>query len=151
MVEAFICCISKIQWISHSPFIFKDLANFCKLDGATDKESCMFLNLIFQFLWREWRDSPKTRNFFIRKMNMEFQEMLLHKAAGKIMEQITVRDYYLGDSLPEFKSKEIFSFSCFLYYCFSPQKISNPSILLKCFIHLLKSWSLSRCNYYENW
>ncbi|XP_066911175.1 PDZ domain-containing protein 8-like [Clytia hemisphaerica] len=85
----------------------KDLANFCKLDGATDKESCMFLNLIFQFLWREWRDSPKTRNFFIRKMNMEFQEMLLNKAAGKIMEQITVRDYYLGDSLPEFKSATI--------------------------------------------
>jgi len=44
-------------------------------------------------------------------MNMEFQEMLLNKTAGKLMEQITVRDYYLGDSLPEFKSVLLLSFS----------------------------------------
>ena len=38
-------------------------------------------------------------------MNVEFKEMLLNKAAGKLMEQITVKDYYLGDSLPVIKSK----------------------------------------------
>ena len=86
----------------------QDLSKFCTLEGATEKESCLFLNLIFQFLWKEWRDSPKTRSFFIRKMNMEFQEMLLNKAAGKLMEQIKVKDYYLGDSLPEFKSNDFF-------------------------------------------
>ena len=89
-------------------FISQDIAKYCGYEGATESESCMFLNLIFQFLWKEWRDSPKTRNFFIRKMNMEFKEMLLNKAAGKLMEQITIRDYYLGDSLPIIKSKIIF-------------------------------------------
>lgn len=38
-------------------------------------------------------------------MNVEFKEMLLNKAAGKLMEQITVKDYFLGDSLPVIKSK----------------------------------------------
>ena len=39
-------------------------------------------------------------------MNTEFKEMLLNKAAGKLIEQISVCDYYLGDSLPIFKSKK---------------------------------------------
>ncbi|XP_057313553.1 PDZ domain-containing protein 8-like isoform X1 [Hydractinia symbiolongicarpus] len=85
----------------------KDIAEYCGIEGATESETCMFLNLTFQFLWKEWRDSPKTRNFFIRKMNLEFQEMLLNKAAGKLMEQITVSDYYLGDSLPVIKKATI--------------------------------------------
>ena len=85
----------------------EDAAKFCAQDGATDSETCMFVNLIFQFLWREWRDTPRARNFFIKKMNLEFQEMLRNKAAGKLMEQITVRDYYLGDSLPLIKKATV--------------------------------------------
>ncbi|XP_047126500.1 PDZ domain-containing protein 8 isoform X1 [Hydra vulgaris] len=85
----------------------RSIAEFCSKEGATEKESCMFLNLIFQFLWKEWRDSPKTRNFFICKMNMEFKEMLLNKAAGKLIDQISVCDYYLGDSLPVFKNATV--------------------------------------------
>ena len=85
----------------------QDIAQYCGIEDATESETCMFLNLIFQFLWKEWRDSPKTRNFFIRRMNLEFQEMLLNKAAGKLMEQITVRDYHLGDSLPVIKKATV--------------------------------------------
>lgn len=85
----------------------EDVAEYCGIEDATESETCMFLNLIFQFLWKEWRDSPKTRNFFMRRINLEFQEMLLNKAAGKLMEQIIVRDYHLGDSLPVIKKATV--------------------------------------------
>eukprot|EP00112_Aurelia_sp_Birch-Aquarium-sp1_P023277 Seg687.8 transcript_id=Seg687.8/GoldUCD/mRNA.D3Y31 product="PDZ domain-containing protein 8" protein_id=Seg687.8/GoldUCD/D3Y31 len=78
----------------------KDISEYCKADGATPSESCMFLNLMIAFLWREWRDTPATKSYFIKKMNMEFKELLLNKAAGKILQQISVKDYCLGDSLP---------------------------------------------------
>ena len=71
----------------------------------------MFLNLMIAFLWREWRDTPATKSYFIKKMNMEFQELLLNKAAGKILQQISVKDYCLGDSLPVIQSKYL-SISC---------------------------------------
>ena len=45
------------------------------------------------------------KTYFIKKINLEFEEMMLHKAAGKLMEEIRVRDYCLGDSLPVIKGK----------------------------------------------
>ena len=68
----------------------------------------MFLNLVIAFLWREWRDTAATKSYFIKKMNMEFQELLLNKAAGKVLQQISVKDYCLGDSLPVIQSKYMF-------------------------------------------
>lgn len=86
-------------------FLFpKDLSDYCKTEGAAPSESCVFLNLMISFLWREWRDAASTRRFFIKKLNLEFQELLLNKAAGKLLQQIQVKDYFLGDSLPTIKS-----------------------------------------------
>ena len=65
----------------------------------------MFLNLMLAFLWREWRDTTKMKSYFIKKMNLEFQELLLNKAAGKLLQQICVKDFSLGDSLPVIKSE----------------------------------------------
>lgn len=63
----------------------------------------MFLNLLFLFLWQEWRDKPKTKEFFMKRMNMEFTDLVNNRAAGKIIEQITILDLNLGASLPAFK------------------------------------------------
>lgn len=71
--------------------------------GATEEESCMSLNLLLAFLWREWRDSPKTKKFFLAKVNSELAELVKGKAASKLIEQITIDELSLGTSLPFIK------------------------------------------------
>jgi len=85
----------------------KKLTDYCKSKGAAPSESCMFLNLMIAFLWREWRDSTSTKSYFIKKMNLEFQELLLYKTAGKLLQKIHVKDYCLGDSLPIIKKATV--------------------------------------------
>lgn len=60
----------------------------------------MSLNLLFAFLWREWRDSPQMKTFFLKKMNSEFTDLIQGKAARKVIEQITIEELSLGTSLP---------------------------------------------------
>ncbi|KAJ7371987.1 PDZ domain-containing protein 8 [Desmophyllum pertusum] len=76
------------------------IADYVKKDRATEKESCMSLNLLLAFLWREWRDSPQMKSFFLHKMNSEFAELMRGKAASKLIEQITIQELSLGTSLP---------------------------------------------------
>ncbi|XP_033631360.1 PDZ domain-containing protein 8-like [Asterias rubens] len=67
-------------------------------------ESCNALNVLISFLFRELKDASFVRRWVVRKMNVEFEELLTTKAAGKILEQITVQDYCLGTSFPTIKS-----------------------------------------------
>ena len=53
-------------------------------------ESCNALNVLISFLFRELKDASFVRRWVVRKMNVEFEELLTTKAAGKILEQITV-------------------------------------------------------------
>lgn len=76
------------------------LADYCKKDQATKPESCVCMNLLFSFLWREWRDSPQMKTYFLKKMNSEFTELIQGKAASKLIEQITIEELSLGTSLP---------------------------------------------------
>ncbi|ELT94329.1 hypothetical protein CAPTEDRAFT_228988 [Capitella teleta] len=63
------------------------------------RESCIAVNLIFQMLFRELKDSKIVRRWVMRRMQLEFTE-LLYTTTGKLLDQITVRDYNLGDTLP---------------------------------------------------
>ena len=65
----------------------------------------MSLNLFLSFLWREWRDSPQMKSFFLRKMNAEFSDLMQGKAASKLIEQITIEELSLGTSLPVIKGE----------------------------------------------
>ena len=76
------------------------IAEYFKKDSATEKESCMSLNLLLAFLWREWRDSQQMKSYFLNKMNSEFSELMQGKAARKLIEQITIEELSLGTSLP---------------------------------------------------
>ncbi|XP_041359228.1 PDZ domain-containing protein 8-like [Gigantopelta aegis] len=62
-------------------------------------EKCLWFNLLAQFLFRELRDTQEVRRWVMRKMNNEFQE-LLSTLSGKLMDQIIVRDFSLGDNFP---------------------------------------------------
>lgn len=65
----------------------------------------MSLNLFLSFLWREWRDSPQMKSFFLTKMNAEFSDLMQGKAASKLIEQITIEELSLGTSLPVIKGE----------------------------------------------
>ena len=65
----------------------------------------MSLNLLLAFLWKEWRDSPQMRAFFLKKMNFEFSELMQGRTASKLIEQITIEEFSLGSSLPVIKGK----------------------------------------------
>lgn len=67
------------------------------------KEDCMYLNLLFQFLFKELKDSKRIRQWAVRKMNVEFEEML-QTTTGKLIDQISVRDFSMGSSFPVIKS-----------------------------------------------
>lgn len=74
---------------------------------AQKSETCHFLNAIFLFLFRELRDTPVVRHWLTKKIKVEFEELLLTKTAGRLLEGLSLRDIYLGNSLPLFKSARL--------------------------------------------
>lgn len=66
-------------------------------------ETCTCLNLIFAFLWREWRDSPQMKRLIISKLNREFNDLIGSKAAKGYIEEINIKSYSLGAALPIIK------------------------------------------------
>lgn len=68
-------------------------------------ETCVCLNVIFAFLWKEWRDSPEMKRIFVTKLTREFNDLIGSKAAKGIIEEINVKSYSLGESLPIIKGK----------------------------------------------
>ncbi|XP_028405237.1 PDZ domain-containing protein 8-like [Dendronephthya gigantea] len=66
-------------------------------------ETCVCLNVIFAFLWKEWRDSLEMKRIFVTKLTREFNDLIGSKAAKGIIEEINVKSYSLGESLPIIK------------------------------------------------
>ncbi|XP_044176573.1 PDZ domain-containing protein 8-like [Acropora millepora] len=85
----------------------KFIADYIMKDGASEEESCLSLNFLLAFLWREWRDSPKTKSFLLARMNSELTELIKSKAVSKVIEQITIDELSLGTSLPIIKGATV--------------------------------------------
>ncbi|XP_071125870.1 PDZ domain-containing protein 8-like [Mytilus edulis] len=68
-------------------------------DQKGRKESCIALNLVIQFLFKELRDTNRVRRWVTKKMNIEFNDML-QSTTGKLIEKITLRDFNLGPTFP---------------------------------------------------
>uniref|UniRef100_A0A3Q3KMB4 PDZ domain containing 8 n=1 Tax=Monopterus albus TaxID=43700 RepID=A0A3Q3KMB4_MONAL len=81
----------------------------CQSDpsDAAKPETCNFLNAIFLFLFRELRDTPLVRHWLTKKIKVEFEELLLTKTAGRLLEGLSLRDISLGNSLPVFKTAKL--------------------------------------------
>ena len=65
---------------------------------SSNKDSVFALNMMFQFLFQELKDTKAVRRYIIRKMSMEFKELLNSKAAGKIIQKISVKNFFIFDS-----------------------------------------------------
>lgn len=61
-------------------------------EGLTgNSDAIIGLNMIFQFLFQELKDTKGVRRYIIRKLSYEFNELLTTKAAGKLLQKISVR------------------------------------------------------------
>ncbi|CAH1777600.1 unnamed protein product [Owenia fusiformis] len=70
-------------------------------------ETCLALNLLIQFLFQELKDTNKTRRWVTEKLNIEFAELLTQTTTGKLLDNISVRDFSLGDAFPIIKGGTI--------------------------------------------
>ncbi|NXC47789.1 PDZD8 protein, partial [Penelope pileata] len=73
-------------------------------EPSSNEETCHFLNAVFLFLFRELRDTALVRNWVMKKIKVEFEELLQTKVTGKVLEGLSLRDVYLGNVLPVFKA-----------------------------------------------
>lgn len=64
-------------------------------------ETCYFLNATILFLFRELRDTALARRWVTKKIKVEFEELLQTKTAGRLLEGLSLRDVFLGDTVPE--------------------------------------------------
>lgn len=74
---------------------------------SSREETCHFLNAIFLFLFRELRDTALVRDWVVKKIKVEFEELLQAKMTGKVLEGLSLREVSLGDVLPVFKSMKL--------------------------------------------
>ncbi|XP_071443358.1 PDZ domain-containing protein 8 [Hetaerina americana] len=68
-------------------------------EGAGDG-CCLALNLIVQFVFREIRSSAMVRHWFLKKLNLEFEELVTRTTTGKLFERVSIRDIDLGVEAP---------------------------------------------------
>ncbi|XP_063242954.1 PDZ domain-containing protein 8 isoform X2 [Bacillus rossius redtenbacheri] len=68
------------------------------------KESCVAINLLFQFLFKELATTQKVRRWFRHKLSSEFEELLTRTTTGKLFDKVTIRDIHLGTHFPAVKS-----------------------------------------------
>lgn len=67
-------------------------------------ETCYFLNATILFLFRELRDTALARRWVTKKIKVEFEELLQTKTAGRLLEGLSLRDVFLGDTVPYIKT-----------------------------------------------
>ncbi|XP_053440653.1 PDZ domain-containing protein 8 [Nycticebus coucang] len=68
------------------------------------RETCYFLNATILFLFRELRDTALTRRWVTKKIKVEFEELLQTKTAGRLLEGLSLREVFLGDTVPFIKT-----------------------------------------------
>ncbi|XP_077984594.1 PDZ domain-containing protein 8-like [Glandiceps talaboti] len=100
--QPFVGHVRKPLTLHEKAKIPKDLGKY--QDIVAKKESLNCLNFVFAFLFSELRDTDRLRRWVIKKMNVEFDELLQSKTLGRVIEALTVRDYSLGPHLPTFKN-----------------------------------------------
>ncbi|XP_037661277.1 PDZ domain-containing protein 8 isoform X2 [Choloepus didactylus] len=68
------------------------------------RETCYFLNATILFLFRELRDTALARRWITKKIKVEFEELLQTRTAGRLLEGLSLRDVFLGETVPFIKT-----------------------------------------------
>ncbi|KAM8780925.1 PDZ domain-containing protein 8 [Rhynchonycteris naso] len=72
--------------------------------GPPTRETCYFLNATILFLFRELRDTALARRWVTKKIKVEFEELLQTKTAGRLLEGLSLREVFLGETVPFIKT-----------------------------------------------
>ena len=74
-----------------------------------NQNNILALNMMFQFLFQELKDTKAVRRYIIRKMTLEFKELLNNKTASKLVQRISARDFSLGTGFPMIHNLKLLS------------------------------------------
>ncbi|XP_065914002.1 PDZ domain-containing protein 8-like isoform X2 [Dysidea avara] len=89
------------------PQVVEELIQHIAEKGSGPEESCQFLNIALSFWFQEMRDSAIVKRFVMRRVQKEFEDFMMTRTQGKLVEQLVVRDYSLGEQLPVFHSVKL--------------------------------------------
>lgn len=73
-------------------------------EGYQRRETCVALNLLLQFFFQEMQYENNIIRWLTNKLNLEFNELLKHRALSKIIGSMKVRDLQLGSNFPIIKA-----------------------------------------------
>ena len=79
-------------------------------DTNKNGNNVLALNMLFQFLFQELKDTKAVRRYIIRKMTLEFKELLNSKTASKLIQRISAKDFSLGSGFPIIHSLKLSSY-----------------------------------------
>ncbi|VDO53112.1 unnamed protein product, partial [Brugia timori] len=93
-----------------NPFecVFQELRHFLKEGNdesrVSEWESCFNLSLILHFLFQEHRDTRRLRRWIHRKLQLELNDLTTRNTAGRLIQDIRIRELSIGCRSPVIKS-----------------------------------------------
>ncbi|VDK28802.1 unnamed protein product [Gongylonema pulchrum] len=90
-------------------FLDKDGAD----GGATRWESCFIFSLILHFLFQEHKDTKRLRRWIHKKLQLELSDLTTRNAAGRLIQDIRIRDLSIGSKSPVINAMRVESFQMF--------------------------------------
>jgi hypothetical protein len=70
--------------------VLQSLVDALQSNDIPKRESCLALNLLFQFLFKELQNAQKVRHWFRHKLSLEFEELLTRTTTGKLFDCVSV-------------------------------------------------------------
>ena len=70
--------------------MFQSLVDALQRNDIPKEESCLALNLLFVFLFKEFGNAEKVRHWFRHKLSLEFEELLTKTTTGKLFDRVSV-------------------------------------------------------------
>ncbi|KHN76395.1 PDZ domain-containing protein 8, partial [Toxocara canis] len=85
--------------------VLRDFLKSAKKESGTPKwESCFTLSLVLHFLYQEHKDTRRFRRWFHKKLQLELNDLVTRSTAGRLIQDIRVRDLSTGSQFPVLKS-----------------------------------------------
>ncbi|VDN91201.1 unnamed protein product [Brugia pahangi] len=74
---------------------------------VSEWESCFNLSLILHFLFQEHRDTRRLRRWIHRKLQLELNDLTIRNTAGRLIQDIRIRNLSIGCRSPVIKSLRV--------------------------------------------
>ncbi|MFH4982968.1 hypothetical protein AB6A40_009677 [Gnathostoma spinigerum] len=91
----------------------KELKKFLettKNTGSSESEKCFCISLLFHFLFQELKDTRRLRRWFHKRLQLELHDLTTRSTAGRLIQDIRIRDISVGSQFPVINSAKIESY-----------------------------------------